>query len=228
MGVLSRIVEEVINETSRRQKLTKKFQGLDKNLYNLGIITSENPMGNKLSKEDNKSRLDDIDDFLRQGGYLYYRVKGKYGNVEHPCIVFNISLDTLKEIGYKFQQESFIYGEFIPQNNGGTKLLFQYFEKGEKTPYRLKDKNLGYVKFEKDVKDYFTAISKDFKFNIPFSIFESTLYECNKLLSERSENLKYVNRKCSLIRESMDMDKTEQHRRTCRFKLYGQNYEKWL
>ena len=135
-----------------------------------GIMTAENPMGIKISSVENKKRNKEFKEFLKRGRYQAIQVKGKYGNMENPFLILNIPLKTLKDFGDKYEQESIIYGEIIDYKE----VTFEYWERSSKnSPLVLLD-IADHIDVLNDPEDFYTRI-KNWKFNIPFSIFEEAL-----------------------------------------------------
>lgn len=81
---------------------------------NWAILTAENPMGKTLSPEENAARQEALRQKLDEMGLKYEQIEGKYAPegeegtapLEHPFIVYNIDLDTARELGKAFDQES--------------------------------------------------------------------------------------------------------------------------
>lgn len=106
---------------------------------------------------------------LRAGHYQYYKVKGKYGNIEHSFIVYNITLDDAKKFCERYGQQAFIYG----YNNDGN-LKFEMWANRSKSGYsfyKIDEKDTFNV-VDSDAEDFYTQISRDYKINIPFEEFE--------------------------------------------------------
>lgn len=241
--IIKETVSEVLNETSRRQKATKKFLGANNMVKTFGIITGENPMGMKYGGQENEKRNGMLTSFLKSKQYLFYQVKGKYGNIEHPLMVYNVSLEDMKTIGHTFDQESFIYAE-IDNEQGQPHVTFSYYKKdfsetekingGKKIKpsdreYHFIEKKDNYVQLDADAEDYFTAIGRNFKFSIPFDIFNEAIDNYNNFVNERCDRYEKYKWLCEKrITESVQSERTEYYRRLKRAELYGTNYEKFL
>lgn len=151
-------------------RLKRVMNGVEKGVLSFGIITAENPMGEKLSNQENKQRQAKLKEWLNNGLYQYIFVKGKYGNLENPFVVLNINKDELLFLGTKFVQESVIFAK-----NYFDYIDFQYWEQTDrKGNFKLLDTADHYVNLDRD--DFYTY-KKTWKFNIPFSIFEK-VQEC--------------------------------------------------
>ena len=113
--------------------------------------------------------VDAIEKNLRSGHYHYYNVKGKYGNIEHSFIIYNISLSDAKSLCEKYGQQAFVYG----YNNNG-ELKFEMWANRSKSGYsfyKIDEKDVFNV-VDDDAEDFYTQISRDYKINIPFDEFE--------------------------------------------------------
>lgn len=146
-------------------RLKRVMNGIEKGVISFGIVTSENPMGEKISAYENKQRQAELKEWLNNGIYQYIFVKGKYGNLENPFVILNINKDELLFLGTKFTQESVIFAR-----NYFDYVEFQYWEQTDrKGNFTLRDTADHYVNLDRD--DFYTY-KKTWKFNIPFSIFE--------------------------------------------------------
>ena len=90
--------------------------GKRKVLKQFVIITPENPMGVKASAVDNANFRKKFEDILKTELLYAYPVRGKYGNTEHSYIVFNMPLELAKRVGSIYDQQSFILGKVIGEN----------------------------------------------------------------------------------------------------------------
>lgn len=245
--IIERIKSDVLNtllaETSRRQKAIKNFLGVNNKVKTFGIITAENPMGMKIGSQENVKRNNMLTSFLRSKQYMYYPVRGKYGNIEHPFMVYNVSLEDMKTIGRTFDQESFIYAE-IDNNQGRPHVKFSFYKKdfSENTnidngkrlkpsqrEYRFIESKDVYVRINTESDDDFTAIGRNFKFSIPFDIFSESINRFNNFINERCEKYEEYNNSCErLIRESIQPNRTAHSRRIKRAQLYGNHFEKFI
>lgn len=154
-----------------QSRLKRVIHGKEPSVYSFGIITPENPMGKKLPKSINEQRRNELKRFLDDGIFRYIYVKGTYNNYENPFVILNINFNEIESIGYKYDQESFI---FATNDEASGKVIFEYWEKsspGKESKYEMLDLS-DYVKTV-DTADNFYTKRKSWKFNIPFSIFES-------------------------------------------------------
>ena len=217
--IIKEEVKRIVSETSRRQKATQSFLGKRGNIKTFCIITAENPMGVKTLPSENKKRYNELTDFLSSHQFVYFPVKGKYGSVEHSLMIYNISLEACKNIGKRFNQESFIYAN-VKDNS----VIFSYYQKnGDNSPYNKIEDIEKYVDTTEN-DDFFTAIGRNFKFTIPFKIFESHIDKINSIITERCKNENYKNNYKVWLSESVNDNKTLYSQRFKRAKLWGKNY----
>lgn len=166
-------VQHPMHETTRRQKL--KFALNNANLYvnTLGIITPENPMGEKSTEHENAELRGKFKAYCKKAKYVVTPVRGSYGNPERSYILSNIELNDLMQIADMFMQESFIYAK----RDSSGRLTFLYYKRPAKDkPCVLVDYQ-NRIDNQQDAQDFFTRIG-DFKFNIPFPIFNESLNKC--------------------------------------------------
>ena len=195
-------------------------------------------MGKQFDAQENKNRNNMLKSFFSSKQYAFCPVKGKYGNIEHPFMVYNVSLEDMKIIGRTFDQESFIYAE-IENNNSQPHVIFSFYKKdysenekklklSQKEYHFIESKDV-YVKIDNDANEDFTAIGRNFKFSIPFDIFCESIYRFNRFVNERCDKYEAYNLSCErLIEESIDNRRTDRSRRLRRAQLYGKNFEKFL
>lgn len=169
-------------------KLKKTMNGMAEGIHSFGIMTAENPMGEKTSSEENNKRQNELKEYLRSSLLQYIFVKGKYGNLENPFVILNINKDELLHLGEKFKQESVIFAR-----NYFDYVEFQYWQQKGNGNFDLLDTSDYYVNLE-NPEDFYTY-KRTWKFNIPFSIFESMnqIY-ANEYRDLSEENLDRINR----------------------------------
>ncbi len=130
LEMMGRVNPSFINENGFA-RLNNIMHGQVDSVISIGIITAENPMQNPLSSEENKNRNDMLRSDLRRGNLGFVQIKGKYGVIENPFFVMNITKTMCIELGNKYNQESVIWGS-KQDNDGGLALKFEYIE-GETT-----------------------------------------------------------------------------------------------
>lgn len=157
----SRLHEQSNLNEGGYSKLMRSLTGQERNISSIGIVTAENPFAKELPPEENKKRNKMLAQSLRQAGYGFYQIQGKYGNVEKPLVIPNISKDDLLFLGKKFEQESVIFVE--RQEDGQMKAELLYTDgSGNATEPR------SVVLPVAQDQDDFYSIYKGRKFVIPF------------------------------------------------------------
>lgn len=159
-----------INEGSRERRAINALQGKNKRVKTFAILTAENPMGDKTDPAENKELRERLINTLNQGRYFWYKVKGKYGNYENSIMVFNITEEAAVRLGRDFRQHGIIWCE--KKNEG--KMEYHLWERPD-------DKKLVKVETKTvyddltDADDFYTKISKGFKFSIPFDFYKESV-----------------------------------------------------
>lgn len=210
-----RIMNNILTETSRRQKAQQAIQGNNRRIKTLAIISAQKPMGtdgSDLPKSYNSNSHEELIKNLKIGQNRYFVTPGKYGTPEVSVIVYNISLEETIKLCYHFNQESVI---FVDMTNGD-EVSYQYWEgEDHNSPLKKKYEEHEIVDATNDA-DFYTQISRKFRFRIPF--FEDIERYCYEL-SERAT--KYdVDR---LISECIESGWSGKHRYYCRGKLHNIN-----
>lgn len=150
------------------------------------MIRSQNRELNKELKRDLSGN--NLEKSIIAGRYSYYKVKGKYGNVENSFLVYNITLEDAKSLCSKNGQQSFI---FCYNNDGNLK--FQFWANASRSgySYKLVDEKDEFNVLDSDAPDYYTQISRDFKFTIPFDKFEVAAEDMIESIKSRCYRLGY-------------------------------------
>jgi hypothetical protein len=174
------MADKIILTEAGRSRLLQILNGLVPSIRTFGIITAENPMGEKFPEKINEERNNRLRDLLNSGYWGYRQVLGKYGNEEHPFFIRNIILDDLIRFAIDFKQESFIFAQNYT-NLGAKGVEFSYYEQKKTGNKEVEDGieiSVGDKKFlntrirkiyinAEDEKDFYTEY-KGKKFNIPF------------------------------------------------------------
>ena len=221
----------LITETSRKIKARQSLYGKRNAVKQFVIMTPENPMGLSVTAEENAKRRKKFENMLTDGGLYAYPVRGKYNTTEHSYIVFNIPLNLAKEVAKTYDQQSFIFAIVKGEND----VEFQYWEKnaseqdkdakGKDKQYHYVESKEQFIKFDNDKDLFFTEIGRNFKFSIPFDIFEAVdVY--NDLFDVRCQKSKlYENEYQKLIIESCDVKHIGSYQLRLRSYLYGSLYK---
>lgn len=176
-----------ILENSRAKKAFKVVMGLDPNINTIVIISPANPAPQVLSRRENDERVARLEwklrNELKEGGYNYVKVLGKYGSVEPSFVIYNMSYYEAEDLATEFGQESFIFCEFDHSQRGNThagKVSARMYMKDENGDYNLDDAFEGILdrnNTQRNLTEFYTQLSKKMKFNIPFGDDGSTISE---------------------------------------------------
>ena len=164
-------------------RMKKSLLGIDKSVRSFAILTAENPMGEKYTKSQNIERQESLKQYLKRGIFQYIFIKGKYGNLENPFLILNININEAIEIGRIYNQESIIFA-----NNYFDYVEFQYWEQKGNGDFKLLDTSDYFSTLDNPVDFY--SYKRDWKFNIPLSIFESINTYGNRYMKGLSEDIK--------------------------------------
>lgn len=182
--------------------------------YNQDKKTQTKEVNKEQQKELKKilSNSDETERILKQKT-PYYKVKGKYDNVEQSFIIYNVSLEEAKSLAKTGKQQSFIFGK----NEDGV-LTFEFWANASKNDYNYVkvDERDNFNILDDEAENYYSQISKDFKFSIPFEQFEVSQDELvekyvNSGLTEDEINF--------YIEESMNDTYNNKYRTNCRTRL---------
>ena len=181
--VIREAVGDAINEASLSQKKRDNDnieKGIRKGVSKGGIrtitvFTGENPNSTPAGNTYNKKANRNLGDEIKRSGYHFTRATGKFGGVENPMVVFNMPTELAKRLCGRNEQTSFIVTKF----GNGDSAESEYWEKENpgqpydsvRNNYVLRDTCDTYTD-RSDADDYYTILSNNFKFSIPFSIFE--------------------------------------------------------
>jgi len=94
-------------------RLIQIMSGLVPAVKTFGIMTWENPLGEKMPAAFNNKQQENLKDLLIRGAHSYIQIKGKFGYYENPFFVFNISRKTLEDYGVEGKQAAVIFGEIL-------------------------------------------------------------------------------------------------------------------
>ena len=219
----------ILTGTSRQIKARQSLYGKRKALKQFVIITPENPMGVKASAVDNANFRKKFEDILKTELLYAYPVRGKYGNTEHSYIVFNMPLELAKRVGSIYDQQSFILGKVIGENEVEYQLWWKNASSNDNRAsfkdkqYYLKETKREVIRVDGSDMDY-TEIGKGFQYNIPFETFEAVDFYDN-LFDERCQKSKlYEAEYQDLIAETISDNYTTMRQIHTRSRLYGNSY----
>lgn len=143
------------------------------------VLSAENPMGMKNSASENNKNTAELKSKLKELGVQYVPIEGKYGNIEHSFMLFNIAREDAQYLAEWFEQESFFFGI-----NGSPATLI-YYETSESDPskYRKVEESKN-ITNESDADDFFSRHG-DFKFKFDLDYFkESVKVIASKIINE--------------------------------------------
>ena len=178
------------------------IQGTDRRVRTVAIIPAENPMGNIANKAYNEGAREELLRQLTVGHYRFFN--------ENSLMVYNISLEGTLYLCHRYNQESVI---FVNMQNDGD-ISYQYWQgDDDHSQLRLQREEHEIVDATED-DNYYTHISKHFRFGIPF--FEHVTKICDDLALR--ENTIDVDK---LITESLESNRTGKSKYLKRGLLYG-------
>lgn len=161
-------ITDVSLKESGYPRIMQAMRGLIPNIKTVGIVTAENPKAVRQSAELNKLLNIKLEADLKHSLYGYKQIKGKYGEIENPFIIFNIVKNELLEIGKRYSQETVISGMREQAEENGVVYDGMTFE------LIHCDDQFGKVDSERkvfvninDAEDFFSEV-KGRKFIIPF------------------------------------------------------------
>ncbi len=223
--IFEQVGEDVVRETSRRQKAQQALDGRLKNVKTFCIMSAENPMGDELPPEDNAKRRSELEIYLSNANYPWFRIKGKYGNEEKSHMIYNITRSDAERLGKMFNQESIIFSEL--DNDG--EIHYLYLEKGKDGDYQETHRRDEYIDMS-DADDFFSKISRKSKFQIPF--FDGSDDEAAEMIAE---HFKRINEKVdskfideSRLKNYLSNMVNEKKTAKCRWEARGNLFGGWI
>lgn len=194
MGLMEKSRSEKNKDVKRIENFFKK--GNNKLIKCFCILTAENPDSVQIDdKKVNRSRNQELYNILKTQ-YTIIPVQGRWGDDgkgnpirEHSYIVLNCPKGVASSYCGKYQQTSFLYCYF--DENG--ELSTDYCEKRNPNkdydknlnPYEVKETNHQWVD-KTNENDFCTIVGQNFKFAIPFKLFEDYANAVDKLMVENN------------------------------------------
>ena len=169
-------LKSIILENARLKAALVGKTKKGKSIQSFGIISPENPMGNKLTSKENMKHIERMKKQLSDGKHSYTRTQGMYEqNKEKSFFIYNINLSSMMSLGKTYGQKSFIFGE-----NSDKGMTFYFYEKGAGNSQYAKKYTKTEIKNQSDADDFFSR-NKSYRFNIPFfEAFEEAKEELNE------------------------------------------------
>ncbi len=162
--IIREIIHETVSEMSGFPRVHNMMTGAVKSIDTIGMMTSENPMAQQLSSNENKKLFNSLKTDLRNLNLGFVPIKGTYVVKENALIIPNINREDLIQLGEKYKQHSVIFGQ-KKNDNGKVSFLWELIEQGEvkKTINKVITNS---IELEL-AKDFYSAI-KSRRFTIPF------------------------------------------------------------
>ena len=154
------VLEEMFLPESSYSKLMQSIAGLEPGINTIGIVTAEKPMAKPLPPSENKMRNKLLAKDIRELGYGFYQIGGKYGSYENPYVIPNVSYKDITTLGKIYKQESVIFVE----KQEGKGMLARLIYTGKEEPEK---RSKVVLPLQKNVEDFY-SIFKGRKFVIPF------------------------------------------------------------
>ena len=168
-----------INENPNSRVKQALFGDNSGKIRTFAVLSAENPTGMKNSAAENNKNTAELKSKLKELGVQYVPIEGKYGNIEHSFMLFNIAREDAQYLAEWFEQESFFFGI-----NGSPATLI-YYETSESDPskYRKVEESKN-ITNESDADDFFSRHG-DFKFKFDLDYFkESVRVIASKIINE--------------------------------------------
>ena len=145
-------------------KLMQTLSGMEKGIDTVVIMTSENPMAQPTSPEENKARRKALEKDLRSLGLGFRKTKGKYGGIENSYVIPNMSFEDAASLGHKYRQDTIIFGQ-KKEYQGTPGMEFAMVTTGDEA--RPTVKATDWIPMAGDTEDFYTQY-KGRKFNLDF------------------------------------------------------------
>ena len=202
-------LQSLLSELSAnaKERNVKFIKDLTLNGVNMGkigsfvIFTADNPFVVRESCQTLRLYMNDLNKDLKQWHYINTSIDGCFeGNKIRCRMVFNMRLETAKELNYKYDLISFFYA--YPTEDGFTAEYWEIRDKDEGfadrvlNPYVKKSEIKMQYEGETEVVDY-SIIYNDYKFYFDSSLFENV----NNDISQRLKSY------CETHNEYIDEDK---------------------
>lgn len=178
--------EEDVDE-SGLPRFKRMAAGLVPSINTIGIFSAENPKDHRFTPEENKKRMNDLKSKLRNLGYGFIPIKGKYGDPENSLIVPNIKYEDIRELSkdkkkeeegdLSYNQDTFIFGEKVKTEDDKVYYKWNMI----KTDTEMPDDKERYTVLTnredvENAEDFYSLI-KNKKFKIPFFHHREDEYE---------------------------------------------------
>lgn len=105
-----------LREGTKFSRAMRYMTGFRRGENDIGIITSENPLGKQLPDAENRELLKKLKTRLSEMGIPFTQQWGRYGYDENSLFITDVPVKTLIELAREFRQASFIWG--VREENG--------------------------------------------------------------------------------------------------------------
>jgi hypothetical protein len=155
-------IKTYLLKESGYSRLIRSLAGMEPKINSVGILTAENPNAKELSPKENRTRNLKLSRDLRELGYGFYQITGRYGNIEHPFVVPNVRARDLLALGKGYEQEAVIYVKKVEGSRSG--MLASFITLNGRAPIATSRVVLPNVK---NIEDFYSEYHGH-KFVIPF------------------------------------------------------------
>jgi hypothetical protein len=172
-------IKQILQE-AQASHIMNAIGGQVPNIKSYAILTAENPHGEAHGPIENEEEQKKLKEKLRNSGLGFIQIKGKYGSVENPFFIPNISQEQASKLGKQFGQRSIIHGE---KNSKGQMVHSYIF--GDEVVQQRKTFN----QLQKDIDDFYSTV-KGRKFNIPYydSETQNQEFQGGKIVNRQGTN----------------------------------------
>lgn len=171
------LIKEAMKERNQQPIVESSYsqvinivKGQKEAIYQFGIMTAENPRGQKADVSFNNKKNAELEAELQKRGYGYSPIGGKFGgSKENSFLIRNIPYHEMVELGYKYHQQAVI---FATKKKDDPFMTFIYVDTttpsgtiGDKKQVVLSDES---VQAREDAYSSVGIGDKEKKFLIPF------------------------------------------------------------
>lgn len=162
--MIREIISETVSEMSGFPRVHNMMTGGVESIDTIGMMTSENPMAQQLTPQENKNRFNQLKADLGNLNLGFVQVEGHYEVKENALVIPNIKREDLIRLGEKYQQDSVIFGQ-KESDKEKTFIKWEFIQGG--STKRINDIVITNSKSLETRNDLFSAI-KGRRFYIPF------------------------------------------------------------
>ena len=170
-----------INENPNARVKQALFGYISGKIRTFAVLSAENPMGMKNSAKENNNNTKELKAKLKEMGIQYVPIEGKYGNIEHSFMLFNITREDAQYLAEWFEQESFFYCI----NTSPATLIYYETSESDHSKYRKVEEN-NKISNEFDADDFFSRHG-DFKFKFDMDYFKESVFRLSESFINEKE-----------------------------------------